>query len=657
VLLPALKLHILSSVSWPNSFRILFYWLVPFERPRLIPHGKETVTGKQPSDFSYQRTSVDLSSGTISSEQIQCQDIDDCMGGIARGFRLLAECPTDEAYAPESTLLMTLGILSGTQFMTGLRTYFLAYSPLKRSLAGKPSAMWSAGSGKFGTKLRFLGIDEVVFTGRADQPTVLHISSHGEDEDAVTELTLEDGSFLVGERVNNKVQLLKERYGGDAHFAVIGPAGENYESVRYAAIALSTENQLKTGDPKPRFCGRGGMGGVMGSKNLLAIVANTKDGRAATAANFKDLNKEVARGAGSQRFRDEKTGGMGGTWSNYVALHSSHAMPEMNFVPTGDDRSSALYRINVESREEFVVKDEACYRCGIRCHKNVYDADADGKPTRFRAKLDFEPLNLLASNIGIFDPDQACTLVELVDEMGMDSISCGVTLSYAMRYNELHRDDGLAMEEGPFFGDFESVKKAVEQLGAGGRADLGQGTLRLSEATGETGYAMHCKGVEFPAYLPQTNPGYPWALAGGHMSMRTYLLLLNERETGMDYWFDAITNPARGMSILRDDILGTCKFTGLSNAQMADAVSELSGLEVDADEMEQLVLRTFLAGYQLEKQQGFEIDDYSMPLDIHEEFPQIELPYFNSREFFEELRGRVLDRFDGMLAGTEVGSA
>ena len=62
---------------------------------------------------------------------------------------------------------------------------------------------------------------------------------------------------------------------------------------------------------------------------------------------------------------------------------------------------------------------------------------------------------------------------------------------------------------------------------------------------------MQCKGVEFPAYLPQTNPGYPWALAGGHMSMGTYLLLLQERETDMDYWVDAITN--RGLSILRDD--------------------------------------------------------------------------------------------------------
>ena len=607
------------------------------------------MSSKQPTDFSYKQTRIDLTSGEVSEEDIQCQDVDDVMGGIARGFRFLEGCPTDDAYASESSLLMTLGVLSGTNFMTGLRTYFLAYSPLKRSLSGQPSAMWSAGSGKFATKLRFMGVDEIVFTGRADGPTLLHIKSSGEGDDATTTFTLEDASFLVGKKVNDKIQTLKGKYGDNAHFAVIGPAGENYEAVRYAAIALSTENQLKTGDPKPRFCGRGGMGGVMGSKNLLAIVADTKDGKAASAASFKDLNKEVARGPGSQRFREEKTGGMGGTWVNFKALHLSHAMPEMNFVPTGEDLSVPLYRENLEQLKEFVVKDEACYRCGIRCHKNVYDADAEGKPTKFRAKLDYEPLNLLASNLGVFDPDQACTLVELVDEMGMDSISCGVSLAYAMRYNDRHQEDGGAKEDWPTFGDFESTYRAIEKLGAGEQSDIGQGALRLSEATGEASYAMHCKGVEFPAYLPQTNPGYPWALAGGHMSMRTYLLLLNERETSMDYWVDAITNPSRGMSILRDDITGACKFAGMTNDQMAQAIADLTGLEISGDDIEQIVMRAFLRGYRLEKQQGFSADDYKMPSEVHDEYPQIELPHFNTQEFFDELRGKVIEQFDSLL--------
>ncbi len=103
------------------------------------------------------------------------------------------------------------------------------------------------------------------------------------------------------------------------------------------------------------------------------------------------------------------------------------------------------------------------------------------------------------------------------------------------------------------------------------------------------------------------------------------------------------------MSILRADILGTCKFTGLSTPQMATAICDLTGLEISAEDIEQMILRTFLRGYRLEKQQGFELEDYDLPGVVHLEYPQIELPHFNSREFFEELRRRVTKHFEGML--------
>ena len=114
---------------------------------------------------------------------------------------------------------------------------------------------------------------------------------------------------------------------------------------------------------------------------------------------LKKLNLEVARGEGSRRFRDKDKGnGGGGTWANYEALNPVHAMPETNFNPTGTDASVPLYRANVEEGP-YVIKDEACYRCGIKCHKNVYDRTGDGKAGKFRAKLDFEPLCLLSSSV------------------------------------------------------------------------------------------------------------------------------------------------------------------------------------------------------------------------------------------------------------------
>src|SRR6185436_20066953 len=154
---------------------------------------------------------------------------------------------------------------------------------------------------------------------------------------------------------------------------------------------------------------RGGIGGVMGSKGLLAIAADCEDPPAAPQPpGLKELNLEVARGKGSMRYREKDAGGSGGTWFIYEALGPIHALPETNFTPTGTDASRPLSRAVVEHTHEVVA--ESCHRCGIRCHKNVHDRADDGSRGRFRAKLDYEPLNLLSSNLGIFDAEQALDL-------------------------------------------------------------------------------------------------------------------------------------------------------------------------------------------------------------------------------------------------------
>jgi aldehyde:ferredoxin oxidoreductase len=595
------------------------------------------------SELSFNRYWIDLEARSVRSETAACEDVEDLLGGIGRGFKLLESHRTDDPYSPNAALVMNLGALSGTSLMTGLRTFFHAYSPLKRSSSGLPSAMWSTGSGKFGTKLRFLGIDEVVFTGRCAGPTTLHITRVQPGGEVA--FSFKDATALVGQTTNAKIQALYREY-PDAHFAVIGPAGENYEAVLYAAIALSSENQLKSGDAKARYCGRGGMGGVMGSKNLLAIVADTPDQKLEPpAAALKKINAVVGTGDGSRRFREAKTGGMGGTWANAEALNPSHAMPEYNFMPTGTDISVPLYRSNLDQSERFSIKAEACFRCGIRCHKNLYEKESGA----YRAKFDYEPLVLLSSNIGIFDVDAICELVERTDQLGLDAISCGVTLSYAMEYNRRNADSDTRIADGLAYGDAAAARQAIEAIGNGKLPQLGQGALRLSEEVGQPDYAMQSKGMEFPAYLPQTNPGYPWALAGGHMSMRTYLVLLNERETGIDYWVDTITSPDRGLSILRDDLIGICKFSGLSNANVSEAIASATGVDVSETDLRNAVLRTFLRGYRLEKLQGFSKGDYGLPADALEKSDAIELPYFNTPEFFAELQEKVLERFDALV--------
>ncbi|MCJ7725131.1 MAG: hypothetical protein MUP76_01895 [Acidimicrobiia bacterium] len=371
-----------------------------------------------PTAFVVGRYSVDLTTSEVRWERVPCADHEDALGGIARATKLLGPIRVDDPYAPSSPIVMNLGLLSGTRVMTGLRTFFHGYSPLKTSLSGKPGLMWSAGSGHFGPKLRGLGIDEVVFTGKAPRRTLLRLSPAADPDgpDGPARFEFLDAADLAGRTVNERIQDLHGRY-PEAHFAVIGPAGEHFASVRYAAIALSTDNQLKSGDAKPRYCGRGGFGGVLGSKNLFAIAADGPN-PAGSGRGLRDINKEINLGEGSARYRDLPED-RGGTWRTMKMMQEASSLPEYNFAPTGSDVSVPLLRPSVEAGP-FVVKAEGCYLCGIKCHKNVYDETPDGGAGRFRAKVDFEPITLLSSNLGIFDPDDGLTLIEMSDELGMN---------------------------------------------------------------------------------------------------------------------------------------------------------------------------------------------------------------------------------------------
>lgn len=596
---------------------------------------------KPPTAFSVNRYRVDLTTESVSFERVPCEDLEDVLGGIARATKLLAGTVVDDPYDPSAPIVMNLGLLSGTRVMTGLRTYFHGYSPLKMSRSGRPGLMWSAGSGKFGTKLRGLGIDEVVFTGRAASPRLIHLTPADDPDGPGGPATFEflDASDLAELHVNDRIMTLHGRY-PEAHFAVIGPAAQNYETVRYASIALSTENQLKTGDPKARFCGRGGYGGVLASKNLFAIAADAPNPKV-SSRGLRDINKEINLGKGSWPYRDD---GAGGTWRQVPLQHKNGILPEFNFNPTGTDAGVALTRPEVE-KGPYQIKAESCYLCGIKCHKNVYD-DVDGEAGPFRTKVDYEPFILLSSNLGLYDVDKALDLVALVDELGMDSISLGVSLGHVMEWNRRNPDSPLV--DGLSYGDYDAIHAAVNAISEGRLPEVGEGVLRLAMRTGSLDFAMQAKGVEFPAYVPHSNPGYPWALAGGHMSMKTFLLVILEKETGIDYWVDAITN--RGPMFLLDDMTGMCKFAALDPALVAEALGIAAGLEVTADDLRGAVDRTQVRGYASERRVGFEVEDYSLPADAHQPARGSKLPYFNTPEFFEELRSKVIDVFDERAA-------
>ncbi len=595
---------------------------------------------KQITDFRFRRCTIQLDRGECTFEELPCQDMEDFLGGIGRSFKLLGDYRVTDAYDPAAPLIMNLGAFSGTEVMTGLRVFFSAYSPLKVAGNGMPLPMWSAASGDFGRKLLAAGLDEVIFLGRASKLSYVLIRREA-DRPVVS---LKDASDLLGKTTHEKIMALADRHPG-AHVAALGPSGENWQTNFYAAIACSTTNETRSRDCKPRFAGRGGMGGMLGSKNILALVAQAPEpDRGKLSPGVLAANKEIARGSGSRNYRDPHKGnGLGGTWRNIHGLHPLGALPEKNFWPDGEDGPKALYRDAFEPH--FVIKDESCWQCGIACHKNIYEAvaeDGKRKAGKFYTKFDYEPLDLLTVNLGIYDQHQALEIVELVDQLGFDSISMGVTLGYIMEYNARHPDKPIF--DGMTFGDFEKARHFIHEAAIGRAPEIGAGVRRLSRSLGDTAYAMECKGLELPAYLPETNPGYPFAIAGGHMSMRTFLLLVFEGKTDIDYWEDAVVN--RGIYYTRDDLIGLCKFAGTPDDSIVPAFRDLYGVTLTQDEMFHATMRTYLRGLLLERRQGATVDDYVLPERTYAQNPHVTLPHFITPEFWTELRGRVFKAFD-----------
>ncbi len=598
-----------------------------------------------PRGVLYKRCTVDLQSGEISFSDLPCRNLEDVLGGFGRSFQDLAARKIETAYCEQNPLIVNTGLLTGSTAMTGMRTYFSGYSPIKGSKAGLPAAMWATGSGKFGAKFKWTGLDELVFENRSEQPVYVVIKETPEGP----AVELKPAEHLLGLSTHEKIMALQQQY-TDAHFAAIGPAGENWQNNYMGAVALSTENQLKSKEDKCRFAGRGGMGSLMGYKNILALVAQSQDKLGKTSEAVKAVNLNVIKGGGSARIQPISRGGGGGTWAAYDVLQVFNAVPTNNFRPQDNDLPEKLFRENVEP--DYHIKSEACYRCGITCHNNISEKNPDGSKGEFLAKFDYEPLNLLGTNLGIHDAGQAARLIQLGDNYGMDAISLGVTISYALAYNERHPE--AAILSGATFGDYEKIRELIIQAGEGKLPEIGKGSMRLSEQTGETGYAYHVKGLEIAAYQPETNPGYAWAIAGGHMSMGTYGLLTREGKSDIDSWVQGITEDK--LQIVGFDMIGLCKFfdiaKGIGTQMVVDCLQSEFGFAVSTEELRAAVRRAFLRGLALELRQGYTRAEFRIPAEVTEQpNPHIKLPNITSQEFLTELEKRVWEIFEPALEG------
>jgi aldehyde:ferredoxin oxidoreductase len=515
-------------------------------------------------------------------------------------------------------------------------------------------------SGSFGRKFRSAGLDDLILTGRADTPQILVIRQSSEGPQVELQPAPDE---MIGKRSPEKIAYLNRQFNDrenrkfPAQFAVIGPAGEHWEHVWYACIVGTTQEQVMTGEDKFRFAGRLGMGSLLGSKNILAIVAHAeKDIYTKGDERLKSINRDIGRGPQSQNYRHPNNyEGGGGTGRLAKFLDNFGVLPHKNFEPRGENLAVSTHLETVRDAAEYIIIDKNCFGCQISCHQDVYASPEGGKDPDLRkarrnhgpfvGRYEFEPMELTGPNLGIDDPGDNLRLARLTDDLGIDAISSSVVLSFLMDFNE--RQDG-DLAGGIRFGDVEGVARVMEDIAYGRETLFGKGVKKISEEIGGGGFAMHCKGVEHSAYLAQTNPGYPFAIAGGHMSMRTYLLYTIDpkcQPESADYWVDHIAN--RGWEMINYNLHGGCLFTLAPVQQTVEVITSIYGTEMSAERLTEATHRVHLLGFALEQKQGATLQDYDMPEEVFVGNRKGDLPgvHFLTRELFDEIRTRVLDAF------------
>jgi len=421
---------------------------------------------------------VDLTSGAVNVEPLDEKMARHYIGGIGLGMRLFLDNskPGTDPFSPKTPLLFITGPISGTMAASAGNSYaVVSKSPLTGGIAESKS------HGFFGAELKRAGYDAVVFTGKSEKPVYAWI-----DDDTVQ---LMDAEYLKGKSPHETEKAIRDDL-GDFYIRVsaIGEAGE--KCVRTACII----------NDEFRAIGRTGMGAVMGSKNLKAVaVRGTNDVNVADLEGFTEFVKmihERMKGPATRKYRTL------GTPENVLVLNAIQAMPTRNFTQAsfeGAEKVSGEYL-----NERYIKKIVGCATCGMRCDHIAVVPEGPYKGTT--ARVEFECLWALGPNCGVDRLDAIIESIYQCDHYGMDGISTGVIVSFAMDCYEhgiltKKETDGLDLR----FGNAEALVELTKRIGArkGWLGDvLAEGTMRAAEKIGKgaVNYANHIKGLELPGY-------------------------------------------------------------------------------------------------------------------------------------------------------------
>jgi aldehyde:ferredoxin oxidoreductase len=531
---------------------------------------------------------VDASAGTAHTLPLPDELLRAYIGGAGLGAWLMHRLapPGADPLSPAAPLAFVFSPLVGTPLTTSAKFAVVAKSPLTGMLNDALSSSHFAISGKL------TGHDAIVVHGARDRPSVLLVDGAG--------ARFIEAADLRGLSASEAETRLRERLGRGWRVAAIGPAGER--GVRYATISHDG-----------RHAGRGGLGAVLGAKRIKAVAvrAATKVAPAhpeAVLAAARDLRAR-SFGPATAKYREL------GTLANLLAFNAISTLPTRNFQAATFAEAPRLAAEDLAGMRQ--VARNSCASCTIGC-EHIYSARG-GKKMR----VEYENVFALGPMCGVSDPDAVLTASGRCDELGLDTISAGGTIAWAMECAERGLIDAPWLR----FGDADALLRALDEIGE--RRGLGEllaeGSRRAAERVGggSAAFAPHVKGMEMPGYEPRTLQAMALGLAvnargADHNRSGAYEADLSgdhDRLAGGEAHVAAAIETEDRAAVM--DSLILCKFLrGVFTdpfAEWAALLSAVTGWDVDGAELRRTARRIVLAKRAFNIREGWQPEDDWLP--------------------------------------------
>jgi len=580
---------------------------------------------------------VNLSSGEMKAEEPGEAFYRKYIGG--RGFilhYLLSALPAGTApLSPENLLIFAAGVMTGTTLPGTGRHAVGAKSPLTGALAsGETGGYW-------GSELKKTGFDAVVIQGKAERPVYLWI------KDGVVEIR--DASHLWGKVTGEAEDLIRSELGDErAQVSLIGPGGEN--QVLYACVLNNTS----------RAAGRSGLGAVMGSKNLKAVVVR---GSKAPGLADKKLLGEVTKWV-TRNYKDVMGWAVDkGTPGSIKFQHDTGTLPIRNYKGTSLD---GIENIDAEKLFPLLLKDkETCTACPVKCKPVFGYKDEKVEIDPRYGGPEYETLGALGALCSVTDPIAVTKAAELCEQYGLDTISTGGTIAFTM---ECVEKGLLRVQQGydflPQFGDPESLVKSVQAIamrkGIGELMALGSARMAKTFAEDVSDMVVIVRGQEPPVHDARRKNiygmGYALSATGAdhmHNMDDTFANFANSdvcgrlKEAGI-----SVPLPLYGITEekIRGFIVETayknyldsaviCHFYPFSFAHVVKALQGAAGWDVSQEEIIEIGNRIINMARLFLVREGFTTQDDKLPQRFHE--PHSDGPIAGQGVTKEELRKSI----------------